>query len=102
MLLDGDDPPTAVFSSQNLIAVGALHALRARNLQNRVTIVGFDDPPLADLLHPAVSVIAQDGQAIGSAAAARLFARVDGADFAPETLVLPTTLIERGTGEIPE
>ena len=32
-LLDGPNPPTAVFSAQNLITIGALHALRERGRQ---------------------------------------------------------------------
>ena len=99
-LLDGEDPPTAVFSAQNLVTLGALHALRARNLQRRVALVGFDDLPLADLLEPGVTVVAQDAHTIGSTAAEQIFARLDGAVHPPSTVVIPTTLIERGTGEI--
>ncbi|MGC5225213.1 LacI family DNA-binding transcriptional regulator [Micromonospora sp. DT81.3] len=99
-LLDGEDPPTAIFSAQNLITFAALHALRARNLQHRIALVGFDDLPLADLLEPGVTVIAQDAHTIGSTAAQRIFARLDGTDLSPTTLAIPTTLIQRGTGEI--
>jgi LacI family transcriptional regulator len=53
------------------------------------------------MLDPAVSVVAQEPQAIGRAAADQLFRRLDG-DTAPAVhRVIPVTLIARGSGEIP-
>nr|WP_241982092.1 LacI family DNA-binding transcriptional regulator [Cryobacterium ruanii] len=99
-LLDSADPPTALFTSQNLVTIGAITALRDRSLQNRVALVGFDDISLADLLSPGITVIAQNPQRIGELAAERLLARLDG-DRTPEhSYVVPTELIARGSGEI--
>lgn len=100
-LLASDEPPTAVFSSQNLVTVGALHALRATGAQHSVALVGFDDLPLADLVEPGVTVVAQDPQQIGRVAVTRVFARLEGQDLPAEDIVVPTTLIPRGSGEIP-
>lgn len=94
-------PPTALFTAQNDITVGALRHLQARGLENTVAIVGFDDFPLADLLRPAVTVIAQDPTAIGRAAAERLFARLAGDSDPCRTVVIPTRLVVRGSGELP-
>lgn len=99
-LLRSDDPPTAVFSAQNLITLGALHALHAAGAQRRIALVGIDDLPLADLVDPGVTVVAQDPQRIGRLAAERLFRRLDEPDLAPERIVTPTRLIARGSGEI--
>ena len=99
-LLTGDHPPTALFTSQNLITIGALRALRRLRAHGRVAVVGFDDFPLADLVEPAVTVIAQDAAAIGSAAARILLRRLDGDTAEPVTLRIPSTLIRRGSGEI--
>ena len=52
--------PTALFCAQNRVTVGAVRALRRLGLQDQVAVVGFDDFPLADLLVPGVTVIAQD------------------------------------------
>jgi LacI family transcriptional regulator len=100
-LLRLDDPPTAIFSSQNLITIGAIRALRTLELQRRVALVGFDDLPMADLLEPGISVVSQNPSAIGDAAARQLFARLDGDDGPLRTTVIPTTFIARGSGEIP-
>ncbi|WP_341729633.1 LacI family DNA-binding transcriptional regulator [Brooklawnia sp.] len=99
-LLDSDQPPTAVFSSQNLITIGALKALHSRGLQHRVALISFDDLELADLLDPAVTVIRQDSQGMGRVAAERMFRKLDGDQLGPEHIIVPTQLIERGSGEI--
>ena len=43
------EPPTALFTSQNLVTIGAIRALRDLGLQHQVAVVGFDDIDLADL-----------------------------------------------------
>jgi LacI family transcriptional regulator len=99
-LLAAAEPPTALLTGQNLITIGAIHALQHLGLQHRVALVGFDDFPLADLLDPRVSVVAQDPTAIGRAAAELLFARLDGDSRPPQHVVVPTRLTARGSGEI--
>ncbi|WP_330932761.1 LacI family DNA-binding transcriptional regulator [Cellulosimicrobium cellulans] len=100
-LLAGDDPPTAILSAQNLVTNGTLRALRRLGLAHRVALVGFDDVPLGDLLDPPVTVVAQDPREVGRLAARRLFARLDGDTSPHATTVVPTTLLVRGSGEIP-
>ncbi len=100
-LLAAADPPTALLAGQNLITIGAIRALRRLGLQHRVAVVGFDDFPLADLLDPAVSVIAQDPTGLGQAAAELLFTRIDRDLTPPRQVVVPTRLVPRGSGEIP-
>jgi LacI family transcriptional regulator len=63
--------------------------------------VGFDDLPLADLLDPPVTVVAQDATAIGTLAAQILFRRIDGDTSEVKSHIIPTRLIPRGSGEIP-
>jgi LacI family transcriptional regulator len=98
--LSGPEPPTAIFTSQNLITIGAVRALRRMGLHRDVALVGFDDFPLADLLDPGVTVVAQDPVAMGRTAARALFERIDGADGPAREFWIPTTLIPRGSGEI--
>ncbi|MDO9397157.1 MAG: substrate-binding domain-containing protein, partial [Herbiconiux sp.] len=99
-LLALDEPPTAIFGAQNLITIGAITALRAAGLSSRVALVGFDDVPMGALLEPAVTVIAQDPAAIGSIAARRIFERLDGLEEPARDFIVPTRLIERGSGEL--
>lgn len=99
-LLEADEPPTAIFSAQNVITVGALQALYRLGLQHTVALVAFDDLVLADLLDPGVTVIRQNAREIGRRAAERMFRRLDGEDLQPEHMIVPVELIERGSGEL--
>jgi LacI family transcriptional regulator len=99
-LLGSDDPPTALFSGQNLITIGTVRALRRLGRHRDVALVGFDDFPLADLLEPGVTVVAQDPAAMGRTAARALFERIDGDAGPPREFMIATRLIPRGSGEI--
>lgn len=93
-------PPTALFTGRNLITIGAVRALRLLGRHRDAALVGFDDFPLADLLEPAVTVVAQDPAAMGRAAARALFERIDGETAEPREISIATTLIPRGSGEL--
>ncbi|MFG1923214.1 LacI family DNA-binding transcriptional regulator [Cryptosporangium sp. NPDC048952] len=93
-------PPTALFTAQNLVTIGAIRALRTLGRQRSVALIGFDDFPLADLLEPGVTVVAQDPSAMGELAASLIFRRLDGDFWEPAVHTIPTRLVARGSGEI--
>lgn len=93
-----DDPVTAVLTGNNRVTVSVLRALRQSNLL--LTMVGFDDFELADLLEPAVTVVAQDPFAMGEQAAQLLFQRLSGDSGPVRSVILPTRLIVRGSGDL--
>jgi len=95
------DPPTALFTAQNMVTIGAVRALHRMGLQRLVGVVGFDDFLAADLLSPPVTVVAQDPAEIGRKAADLLFCQMAGEAEAPRTHPVPTVLIPRGSGELP-
>jgi len=99
-LLKLPDPPSALFTSQNLLTIGASRALHRLDLHHRIALVGFDDVLLADLLEPGITVVAQDPSTMGRNAAEQLFRRIDGDQSPSVHLVVPTRLITRGSGEI--
>jgi LacI family transcriptional regulator len=96
-LLAMEDPPTAIFATNNRACIGALHALRATGA--RAALVGFDDFELADLLE--TTVVRHDPNELGRRAAEILFARLAGDTGPPQRIVLPTRLVARGSGEVP-
>lgn len=100
-LLSQANPPTALFCGQGRITAGALRTVRRLGRQYEIALVGFDDLPLADLLEPALTVVAQDPAKMGRTAARALFERIDGAAGPPRAYQIRTTLIPRGSGEIP-
>ena len=99
-LLSAPEPPTALFTAQNLITIGAIRALRTRGAQHRIAVVGFDDVTLADMVEPGITVVMQDPYALGRRAAELLFSRLDGFKGDSRLDVLPTQLVARGSGEI--
>lgn len=100
-LMAAPDRPTALFTSQNLVTIGAVEALHRMALHHRVAIVGFDDFPLAQLLEPGVTVLAQQPTHMGRIAAELLFARLEGARSPAGVHIIPSLLMRRGSGEIP-
>jgi LacI family transcriptional regulator len=100
-LLLGPDPPSAIFSAQNLLTIGALRALHELAARHTVAHVGFDDIPLSDVVDPGLTVVAQDPYALGRTAAELLFGRLRGDQGPYRHVVLSTTLIARGSGELP-
>ena len=99
-MLLAPNPPTALFTAQNLITIGAIRALRKRAGQHRIALVGFDDVTLADMVEPGITVVMQDPYALGRHAAELLFSRLDGFKGESRLVVLPTELVARGSGEI--
>jgi LacI family transcriptional regulator len=82
--LDEPHPPTAVFAANDVMAMGALVALREAGLRvpEDVAVVGFDDVPVAGLITPRLTTVAQFQENLGVRAAEMLLERLDGT--APE------------------
>lgn len=97
-LLELPDPPTAIFAANNRNTIGAYRAIRARGAE--VTLAGFDDFELADLLGLPLTVVAYDPRELGREAAGLLGDRIAGLrrgqDLPPRRIVIPTKLVEYG------
>ncbi len=98
-LLALDDPPTAVFTGNNRLTIGALRAVQAAG--TGTALVGFDDFELADMLATPVTVVAYSPAEMGRRAAGLLCRRMAGEELPPQRVVLPAHLITRGSGERP-
>ncbi|WP_055477708.1 LacI family DNA-binding transcriptional regulator [Sphaerimonospora mesophila] len=97
-LLELDERPDAVFVAGDAMAVGALRAIgeAGLNVPRDIALVGFDDLELAALVQPGLTTIAQDKPGFGTAAAAAVFAMINGG-ATPPPRTLPTTLVVRGS-----
>jgi LacI family transcriptional regulator len=99
-LLGRAEPPDALLIANAQMALGALDEIRRRGIEvgRDIGLVTFDDAPWAPLITPPMTVIAQPAYDIGSHAAELLLDRVRSPDAqAPQRLVLPTSLIVRGS-----
>jgi LacI family transcriptional regulator len=96
-ILAAPAPVSALICGNNRISVLALHALASLDVD--MAMIGFDDFELADLLR--VTVVAQDPGELGRQAAELLFQRMDGDSAPSRRIVIPTRLLQRGSGELP-
>jgi LacI family transcriptional regulator len=94
-LLTGAGRPTAVIAADNLMAVGALAAIRRHHLAvgTDIELVAFDDIEWFSYVDPPISVIAHDPGAIGRCAVELLLRVIDGDE--PQSVVLPTRFVDR-------
>jgi LacI family transcriptional regulator len=89
---------TAIFASNDLIAIGAMQAIREAEMRvpEDVAVVGFDDIPTARLISPALTTISQHQEQIGKRAAQMIFERLNGgAPFEGRTEAMPFELVIR-------
>lgn len=100
-LLDSDSPPTAFIGGRNNISIGILSGLHAAGKQNSVAHMGFDDLLLADSLDPGFTAVVQKPSEIGRLATKTLLSLITGETRKADSVVVPTQLIARGSGEIP-
>jgi len=86
--------PTAIFAGNDMIALGALLAVREAGLRcpEEISIMGFDDLELADTTNPSLSSVSQPGYQLGSTAARILLDRREG-DVSPAKHIVLETLL---------
>jgi len=96
-LLELPSPPTALVAINDLLAIGALRAIRDLNLSvpEDVSLVGYDDIPLAKYLVPRLSTASKDGERMGQEAVRLLLARLQDPDQPRQEVKLPARLILR-------
>jgi len=96
-LLEMDDPPTAVFTANNLMTLGALNAIHEKKLSipQEVAIVGFDDMSWAQSLAPPLTAVAQPTYELGRTAADLLLRRIGDPYRPTEQICLEADLVVR-------
>lgn len=99
-LLGGEGAPSALFTGDGLMSVGAFQAITDLGLKvpEDLSIVCFDDLDWMSFLPPGITAVAQPVYDLGRAAAELALARLDGAPTAPRRhVVLSATLHARGS-----
>jgi len=89
--------PTAIFAANDISALGVIAALREVGLRvpDDVSVIGFDDIPLASQIHPALTTIRQPMQQMGRSAVNTLLALIVGLEAPTSLITLPTELVIR-------
>lgn len=101
-LLDRDDPPDAVFCAADVMALGAMDAARFKlgiKIPEELSVVGYDDIPMAEWPTYDLTTIRQSATAMAEAAIDLLRPLVNAASG--KTVLLPGELVKRGSAKRP-
>ena len=98
-LLDLPEPPSAIFSSNDVMAMGAMDAIRHRGLRipDDISIVGFDDIPQSAMVFPPLTTIRQPLEQMGRVATQVLLAMLKNPETETTRQELPTQLVLRSS-----
>jgi len=92
-----DEPPTALFSSNDIMAAGVVRAVQENGLKvpDDLALVGFDDLDQTTMIFPELTTIRQPGVEMGARAAKMLIDQLEHENTDLEHVILPTTLVIR-------
>ncbi|MBS1894798.1 MAG: LacI family DNA-binding transcriptional regulator [Actinobacteria bacterium] len=98
-LLDGSDPPDAIYAPVDRLASGALLAARLRGIAvpADLQIVAGNDSPAARSADPPLTAVDNQARVLGRKAVELLIARVEDPTLAHSQIVIPAVLHERGS-----
>ncbi|MGD0174495.1 MAG: LacI family DNA-binding transcriptional regulator [Anaerolineales bacterium] len=96
-LLDLPNPPSAIFASNDIMALGVMDAVRSRGLRipDDISIVGFDDIPQSAVVRPALTTVNQPLEKMGRVATQMLLDLLRQPDKEVGRIELPTELVIR-------
>jgi len=99
-IIHSNDPlASCYFADNDLIAVGAMKAFKqcGFNIPSDISIVGFDNMPISNIIEPALTTIHVPKQYMGENAAKRLFESILQPGQPPVKIQISTTLVKRQT-----
>lgn len=90
---------TAVFSANDQMALGLVHALHARGIRvpEDVSVIGFDDVPDARHFLPPLTTVRQDFQKLGTLSVTTLLSALEGGEVPRRTLLEPELVVREST-----
>ncbi|AMB59920.1 LacI family transcriptional regulator [Microterricola viridarii] len=103
-LLESDAVPTAIFASNDHMALGIMHAIHDAGLRvpQDISVIGFDDVEGAASFWPALSTVHQNLDEVGRRATSLLLALIDGEPDEQQKILVQTRLVVRdSTGPVP-
>lgn len=97
-----DQDVTAVFVSCDIMAMGAVKAIKEKNLKipYDISVVGFDDIPLAQIIEPPLTTIKQPAYEKGESAASMLIDLVEGKEAIGNKILPVDIIVRKSTGKL--
>ncbi|TNJ67729.1 LacI family transcriptional regulator [Paenibacillus hemerocallicola] len=99
-LLQCEDPPTAIFCCNDLLAIGTLQAAKQLGMKvpSDLSVIGFDNTILASVTDPPLTTVAQPTERMGRTAVDRLIGQLDKAyDGELRTVMQPNLVVRSST-----
>lgn len=102
--LDLADPPTAIFASNDVMAMGVMDAVRNRGLRvpDDMAVVGFDNVPQSAVVYPPLTTVQQPLEYMGRVATQMLLGILKKPEKDTGRIELPTELIVRSSTAPPK
>lgn len=98
-LIESGEKFDAICAASDLIAIGAMRALKEHNIAipEQVAVVGFDDIAIASFTFPPLTTVKQDTQLAGELLVNTLLASISGEDIST-TLIEPSVIVRKSCG----
>ncbi|PRX21812.1 LacI family transcriptional regulator [Orenia metallireducens] len=96
-LLNLEEPPTAIFAANDLIAVGVIEAIKMGGylIPEEIAVVGFEDTIVTSIIEPPLTTVAQPMYELGANSAKKLFSLIEDEDIEENIEILTSKLIVR-------
>ena len=96
-LLESKQDFDAVFAVCDAVAFGVIKVLKQHGIRipEEISVAGFTNEPMAELVEPALTTVKQPIYQIGETASKLLFAQLNDPDLPPELCVLDTMIVVR-------
>lgn len=103
-LLAKKEPPSAIFASSDSMAIGAIKEIQKEGLKvpEDISVVGFDDIPLASLISPPLTTVSQPKYQMGREAMILLLRMIEEEKASKSKIILETKLVVRKSTSKPK
>lgn len=104
VLLNLPNPPTAIFASNDVMAMGVMDAVRNRRMHvpDDISVVGFDNIPQSAMVYPSLTTVQQPLEQMGRVATQMLLGILKNPEKDAGRIELPTELIIRNSTLAPK
>ncbi len=96
-LMEFENPPTAIFAANDLLAVGLVEAIKTGGylIPDDIAVVGFEDTIVTSIINPSLTTVAQPMYQLGVLSAQKLFSLIKEEEVKEQIKILETELIVR-------
>lgn len=102
-LLDGGQPPSAIFAGNDMMGIGVLRAAAERNIRvpSELSVIGFDDILMSRYVYPALTTVGQSILQLGETAAELLLRRIACRELpVDQRIVTPNIVLRESTAPL--